>query len=686
MSKNNEKRVFTESNVLLWICIVSSATFIGLYAMIDLLIEDYPRWLGLVIFAINALFVVVAYSVYKKKRDVEESFKAKTLLMERAMTGMMRSVDIPCILTLPSGIIAWCSKGAHEMLGVPESLLQKNFNDLCSVNIEDLISALHAPTEQGDNENANEMADHASRAVVINGRNYMANIYGQQLGQNSYYLTTFTDYTDYAKLLEKTEAEAPVVAHIVLDNLTEIAEYVRVNYRSAANEIEDILKKFAESMDGFIREYNRDKYIMVFSRSKYKECAENKFDILETIRNVRLGDSSVPVTISMGISLVGDTFEEMEKNALSALEFALQRGGDQVAVKSEEDITFYGGRTKGVQKKSGSFARVFATQLTSYIANAGNVLIMGHANPDFDAIGACVGAARLCMYCGLKPKIIMNTQSQNFKACTEKLLALEEYKNMFISAEAGLDMIRSDTLLIIVDANNFNILESSDVANNVSNFVVIDHHRKVAEFENEPLLPLIDPSASSASELITGILEQCITAEEIYKEEANLLLAGIMVDTKNFTKTTGTKTYSAAMWLRNVGANAEIAGTFFHEEFDSFLSEAKFNSNVTMYLDRIAITESDGNNPEFDRVAAAKAADKLLSVRGVDASFALVSIENRIHISARSNGSINVQLILEKIGGGGHFDSAAAAISDSDMKSVLYMLKDAIDSYFAENK
>lgn len=686
MSKNNEKRVFTESNVLLWICIVSSATFIGLYAMIDLLIEDYPRWLGLVIFAINALFVVVAYSVYKKKRDVEESFKAKTLLMERAMTGMMRSVDIPCILTLPNGIIAWCSKGAHEMLGVPESLLQKNFNDLCSVNIEDLISALHAPTEQGDNENANEMADHASRAVVINGRNYMANIYGQQLGQNSYYLTTFTDYTDYAKLLEKTEAEAPVVAHIVLDNLTEIAEYVRVNYRSAANEIEDILKKFAENMDGFIREYNRDKYIMVFSRSKYKECAENKFDILETIRNVRLGDSSVPVTISMGISLVGDTFEEMEKNALSALEFALQRGGDQVAVKSEEDITFYGGRTKGVQKKSGSFARVFATQLTSYIANAGNVLIMGHANPDFDAIGACVGAARLCMYCGLKPKIIMNTQSQNFKACTEKLLALEEYKNMFISAEAGLDMIRSDTLLIIVDANNFNILESSDVANNVSNFVVIDHHRKVAEFENEPLLPLIDPSASSASELITGILEQCITAEEIYKEEANLLLAGIMVDTKNFTKTTGTKTYSAAMWLRNVGANAEIAGTFFHEEFDSFLSEAKFNSNVTMYLDRIAITESDGNNPEFDRVAAAKAADKLLSVRGVDASFALVSIENRIHVSARSNGSINVQLILEKIGGGGHFDSAAAAISDSDMKSVLYMLKDAIDSYFAENK
>ena len=686
MSKNNEKRVFTESNVLLWICIVSSAIFIGLYAMIDLLVEDYPKWLGLVIFAINALFAVVAYSVYKKRRDHEESFKAKTLLMERAMTGMMRGVEIPCILTLPNGIIAWCSKGAHDMLDVPESLLQKNFNDLCSVKIEELIEALNANENSQSDDGKGEMSNHASRAVVINGRNYMANIYSQTLGQNSYYLTTFTDYTDYANLLAKTEAEAPVVAHIVLDNLTEIAEYVRVNYRSAANEIEDILKKFAEEMNGFIREYNRDKYIMVFSREKYQECAENKFDILETIRNVRLGDSSVPVTISMGISLVGDNFDEMERNAFSALEFALQRGGDQVAVKSEEDITFFGGRTKGVQKKSGSFARVFATQLTSHIAKAGNVLIMGHANPDFDAIGACVGAARLCMYCGLKPKIVMNTKSQNFKACTEKLLTLEEYKNIFISAEAGLDMIRSDTLLIIVDANNFNILESSDVANNVSNFVVIDHHRKVAEFENEPLLSLIDPSASSASELITGILEQCLTTDTMYKEEANLLLAGIMVDTKNFTRTTGTKTFSAAMWLRGVGANSEIAGTFFHEEFNSFLSEAKFNSNVTMYLDRIAITESDGNDPDFDRVAAAKAADKLLSIRGVDASFALVSIENRIHISARSNGSINVQLILEKIGGGGHFDSAAAAITDSNMKSVLYLLKDAIDSYFAESK
>ena len=677
MSKKNNSRVFTENNMLLWICLLSSAVFFGLYAIVDIFVDNYPIWLGPVLFAADALFIAVVYITHKKKSDLDASFKESTLLMEKAMTGMMKNVEIPCILTLPSGLIAWCSQGAHKMLGTSESLLQKNFNELCSISIDDLVATLP--------ESGATQTNDTSVPVVIGERNYYAKIYRQMLGKNTYYLVTFTDYTEYEQLRIKSENEAPVVAHIVLDNLNEIAEYVRVNYRSAANEIEEILKKFATDMNGMIREYNRDRYIMVFSRKKYEECANNKFDILETVRSVRLGDSSVPVTISMGISLVGENFEEREKNAASALEFALQRGGDQVAVKTEEDVLFYGGRTKGVQKKLGSQMRVFATQLTSLIAGAGNILIMGHASPDFDAIGSCVGIARLCMFCGQNPKIVMNTQNKNFLACTEKLLMLEDYKNVFISAEAGLDMVRSDTLLIIVDANNFNILESPDLASNIADFVVIDHHRKVAEFETEPKLNLIDPTASSASEMITAILEQCLPTDTLYKEEANVLLAGIMVDTKNFTRTTGTMTFSAAMYLRGVGANSEIAGAFFREEFADFMSEAKFNSNVTMYMNKIAITQSNGNDPSFDRVAAAKAADKLLTVRGVEASFALVEIEGVIHISARSNGNVNVQLILEKMGGGGHFDSAAAALKGEDMRSTLYRLKDAIDEYFKEN-
>lgn len=681
MSKNNKKRSGGENNIVFWLCLACGSVFLGLFAMLDMFSKNYPAWIGLVLFAAYTTFAVIAFVIHRKHLKGEESFREKTLLMEKAMTGMMKDVDIPCILTLRSGLIAWSSNGALEMLGTSESLLQKNITELCPLNLARLISLSEGEKLITEGENA----ETDPRFICINDKYYNATLYKHVLGKNIYYLITFEDCTDYTNLKAKYVAEYPVVAHIMLDNLNEIAEYVRVNYRSAANEIEEILKKFAEEMNGFIMEYNRDKYIMLFSNEKYLECVEKKFDILERVRNVRLGDSSVPVTISMGISLVGENFEEREKNAASALEFALQRGGDQVAVKAEDDILFFGGRTKGFQKKFSTSARVLATRLTSIVASAGNILIMGHANPDFDAIGACIGAARLCMHCGINPKIVMDTNNPNFKACTDKLLQLEEYKNIFISAEAGLDMIRSDTLLIIVDANNFNILESPDVARNISNFVVIDHHRKVAPFDTEPQLALIEPSSSSASEMITEILEQCLTEDTLHKEEANLLLAGIMVDTKNFTRTTGTKTFGAAMYLRIAGANSEIARTYFREDFDSFLSEAKFSTNVMTYMGRIAIAESNGTNANFDRVSAAKAADKLLEVKGVDASFALVIIENRIHISARSNGKINVQLILEKLGGGGHFDSAAAAVTSTDMKATLHLLKAAIDEYFKEN-
>ena len=302
MSKKNNSRVFTENNMLLWICLLSSAVFFGLYAIVDIFVDNYPIWLGPVLFAADALFIAVVYITYKKKSDLDASFKESTLLMEKAMTGMMKNVEIPCILTLPSGLIAWCSQGAHKMLGTSESLLQKNFNELCSISIDDLVATLP--------ESGAAQTNDTSVPVVIGERNYYAKIYRQMLGKNTYYLVTFTDYTEYEQLRIKSENEAPVVAHIVLDNLNEIAEYVRVNYRSAANEIEEILKKFATDMNGMIREYNRDRYIMVFSRKKYEECASNKFDILETVRSVRLGDSSVPVTISIGISLVGENFEE----------------------------------------------------------------------------------------------------------------------------------------------------------------------------------------------------------------------------------------------------------------------------------------------------------------------------------------------------------------------------------------
>ena len=258
---------------------------------------------------------------------------------------------------------------------------------------------------------------------------------------------------------------------------------------------------------------------------------------------------------------------------------------------------------------------------------------------------------------------------------------------MFIDGAAALDLLTPSTLLIIVDANNFRIIEAPEVASNAKSIYVIDHHRQTDEMPDSVLpSPYIDPAASSSCELVAEILEQCLSNDNLQKEEANVMLSGIMVDTKNFTRTTTPRTFGAALYLRGEGANPEIARTFFNEDFCDYLAEAKFGGDVVTYKNRIAITKSDGTGSPADRVAAAKAADKLLSVRGIDASFALVDINGSICISARSNGKINVQLILEKLNGGGHFDSAGAQVGNSTMYEATTLLKNAIDEYLDSEK
>ncbi|MBO5683056.1 MAG: DHH family phosphoesterase, partial [Clostridia bacterium] len=259
-----------------------------------------------------------------------------------------------------------------------------------------------------------------------------------------------------------------------------------------------------------------------------------------------------------------------------------------------------------------------------------------------------------------------------------------QYKNIFVDSVDGLGLFNYNTLLIVVDANNFAILEAPEIAEKSNRTVVIDHHIKKEEFKVEPALTYIDPSASSACELVSEILEQSLPAGTLKMEEATLLLSGIMVDTKNFTRTVGTRTFSAALYLRAAGASAEVARTFFDEAFEDYRAEALFRTGVEIYRSQIAITASEGTGSQQDRIAAAKAADKLLTVKGVDAAFALVKVGETIHISARSNGSINVQLILERIGGGGHFDVAGAAIADHDLEGAKAILIDAINKQLDE--
>ena len=666
-----------------WLCILSGVFFLAAYTIICALDVMKDELAGLIFLSAYILIVIVTLLINRSDSKQKKIGKRENIALSTVMSDLVQRINIPFTITDTNGKIIWYNDILLTASGRKKHLFGVSISEFCQI-VPDELARSQAISEEALKNG--ELPDNVKPTIVdICDRKYEAKSYEMTVVGKIYYLSTFVDITELCLIKEKVEDESPVVAYAVIDNLEELAQYVRVSSREAANEAERVIKEWADSIDALMREYDRDKYLLVFEKKKLKECIENKFDILEKIRNIRLGDNSMPITISMGVSSIGENMADIEHNAETALDMALQRGGDQVALRGDNGLEMFGGRTKNIQKRSKVLARVIANQLLSLISNSGNVLIMGHKNPDFDSIGACVGMARLCMHCGVDPKIVLNVDknalNSSFGSCSEKLLELKEYEDMFVDSATAMNLIRSDTLLVILDANNFAILEEPAIANNVYNLAIIDHHRKTTEFKTEPIISYIDPSASSTCELVTEILEQCLPVGTLSNEESTVMLSGIMVDTKNFTRSTGVRTFAAALYLRGEGGNAEIAHTFFDENFDDFSAEAKFSSNVMIYRDSIAITTSMGSGSGDDRTAASKAADKLLSVKNVDASFALVPIGSVIHISARSNGAINVQLILENLGGGGHFNIAGAQIQSKDMRATLELLKKAIDEY-----
>ena len=374
-----------------------------------------------------------------------------------------------------------------------------------------------------------------------------------------------------------------------------------------------------------------------------------------------------------------------ERAARQALDLALQRGGDQAVLKLRDNATeYYGGKSKTVQKRTKIRSRIIATEVKNLILKASNVIVMGHRFADHDSIGSSIGMARFAMQYSSKVNIVVNTRDSNLKGIFKKLSDIEEYKNIFISGTDAQDLITSSTLLIITDVNNVRQFEAPELFENIANIVIIDHHRQSAEFMVKPSVTYIEPSASSASELVCEMLEQQMEPGTLLKEEAELLFAGIILDTKQFANNTGPRTFAAAHYLRSEGANPAEAQMLFRAGLDDFKREIKYEINTFVYRDIIAFSYIEENATQEDKIAAAKAADRLLTLDGILASFVLCRIDQTVHISARSSGTVNVQLITEKLNGGGHFDMAGAQVKDSTIKDTFVRLKEVIDEYLSE--
>ncbi len=626
---------------------------------------------------ISILALILGIAFVRKRMKTGDFMEIKGSIFGTLSLDFIQKLYMPVLICDDKGKIVWYNSALSANSKTRGVLYGKYLDNICNATIERIVN--NEGRVEVSFTAAGELVEEDAEVFVAKG--YLTVSRGK-----TYYITIFENVTEEKKLQQRLEDEDTLIAYAMIDNLDELLQYVQERYSTAASSVDAILRQHMEKVGGVVRNYDHNKFICVFSKEHLAEFTRERFSMLDDIREIYVGETTLPVTISMGIAAIEGSLYDKERATQSALDMALQRGGDQVVLKTPEGFEYYGGKTKTVQKRTKVRARVIANELLMLLSEAENVLIMGHKFPDFDAFASCLAIWRLARYCGVEALIVTDKETKAIAPCFRALENMSEYENIFIDKTEAQDMIRSGTLAVIVDVNNIGFCEAPDVVNTVNDVVIIDHHRKTAEFEKKPKIAYIEPSASSVSELLSEFLEQILLPGTLPKVEADFLLAGMLLDTKMFTKNTGVRTFSSAMYLRGEGANPSDAQAFFKMEFEDFLSEASFESNVSIYKSAMAIAmnENDDNSPAV-RINAARAADRLLNVEGVTAAFTLCRIGDTVHISARSQSVVNVQLILEKLGGGGHFDSAAVQMKNYTVASALTALHAAIDEYLIEN-
>lgn len=655
-------------------------------------------WFGLGAILIFVLTCCVTFVIYllrflRLREAVLEADHVNTDVYD-----MFRYViDVPYAVIGRDGVVKIINSALQDVLGYHTPVCNIRLNEFCPVPIDIIAVSAHGAKSSAQKS---DLLPEGPITRLGNGKRYELQSYPMRIDGEEYFFTVFRDVNSLLELKERADRENSVVAYIAIDNLQELTQFVRANYRETSTRIDRILLAWVEKLGGMIREYDRDKYLAIFSQEMLEKCIADRFSILNTVMDAKIGDNTFPVSVSMGIASIKGNMAQKERAAYAALEVALSRGGNQVALRRDVGggLEYFGGTHKILESNSSINSRVSAGVLETKIRECGNVLIMGHANPDFDSIGACVGAARFSMSV-LSAKaaelgksrasmpdvhIVINRACDSFRTCYQHLAGLPGYDEIFIDREAGMNAVTSDTLLIIVDANNRAIFEAPDLPGSVADIALIDHHRLVKEPDFSPFLNYIEPTKSSASEIIAEMMQQSVYADKLQKEEANVLLSGIMLDTHNFTRNAGAQTFEITHYLYSRGAHTSVVREFFNQDLEDMRIASAFDSGAHIYRDVVAITQLEtGKEPTpEDRVAAAKAADSLLSLKGIEASFALVLMGDTVVISGRSKGEINVQLVLEKLQGGGHFDVAGAQVKNATLDSAYDLLIDAIDEYF----
>lgn len=603
----------------------------------------------------------------RRRREISAYIQTATDTLETAAKGEM---PFPMALVkLGTGEIVWSNDLFHTATGAKSaSLFTSRITDYCPTLNFDWLQAGQAESPYD---------------VSLRDRTYrvMGNIVRTEHGAEHVLLATvyFIDITELSHVKQEYIRSRPVVGIILVDNYDDLTNNMPENGISNLNvAIHDRIATWTDGVGGLLRKIERNRYLFLFEAKDLPAMVEKKFSLLETMRQVK-NPAGIPATVSIGIGKDGANYTESFSFATLGIEMALARGGDQAVIKDRYNFAFYGGHTVTADRRTKVKSRVVAGSLSELIRQSTHVFVMGHKNADLDSVGAAAGMVCICRKLGKRVRIVLDLQENAAGALIAQLQQQPEYEGVFVSGQEALLMADSKSLLIVVDTNRPDQVQSKPLLESIIRVCVVDHHRRAADYIEKVVLNLHEPFASSASELVTELLQYTVEAGDILPVEAQALLSGIVLDTKNFGVRTGSRTFEAAAYLRKLGADPADIKKLLKSDLADTLSRYEIIKSAKIYRENIAVAALDYT---VSRVLAAQAADELLSIQGVECSFVMFPMDTQIIISARSLGDINVQMILEPLGGGGNPAMAGAQISGKQMSAVITELVSSIDQYF----
>lgn len=627
--------------------------------------------------ALFELAIVLCMALYNRqltrlrKREISRYLDSVTDNVDTASKDTMINSPLPMIIFRPeSDDIIWTNDRFMELTGQKERIFDSKLSSVVP-NFDTHWLA------EGKEEYPGEVA-YAGRLFRVYG--HLVRTGGRAGG---FLATTYwVDITELTEIRNRYQATRPVAAVLLIDNYEDLMKNLTENERSnLVAEIDNRLDAWVADSGALLRRFQRERYLLIMEEQHLAQFVEKKFEILDIIHQV-VNPSGMNASLSIGVGKDGDSFRELMNFANLSIDMALSRGGDQAVIRNKFTFEFYGGRSQETEKRTKVKSRVMASALSSLISDSSQVFVMGHKSPDNDAMGAAAGICALCRKLEVPVHIIKAPAPSPAQELSDKLLQLPEYHSCFMDPQEALLIADSRSLTVVVDTNRPEQVQSLEVLQSSNRVAVIDHHRRAATYIEGAALNYHEPYASSAAELVTELLQYIIEPNELLRVEAEALLAGIVLDTKNFTMRTGGRTFEAAAFLRRSGADTAEVKKLFQNDLKGTIAKFAIVQKAQLYRENIAVAVAD---TPVGRVTAAQAADELLNIIGIDTSFVISPDGDRVNISGRSIGKVNVQVILEQLGGGGNAASAGGQVADKTPEEVAQELGKAIDHYFEED-